>query len=314
MALSPCTSHGVSAMISRTIPTYTATCSQSSVPVARVNRVTPQITMSTPSSTPPASPASRPARAFLVARQVMTSRYKGFRPATMGRSCRMGGVFPSRGRLGATITGSRPFGTVDFMIEIQELTKRYGPTTAVSDLTFTVRPGTVTGFLGPNGAGKSTTMRMILGLDEPTSGSGTGNGRPPQAHAAPLHEVGGMLDPRAVHPSRSAYHHLLALAQTTGLRKSRVDEVIDAVGLRSVARRPAGKFSLGMAQRLGIAAALLGDPATGVPAAALPAAPARGVLAEPVNGLDVEGIRWIRGLLRELAGAGKTVFVSSHLM
>ena len=186
------------------------------------------------------------------------------------------------------------------MIEIHELTKRYGPTTAVSDLTFTVRPGTVTGFLGPNGAGKSTTMRMILGLDEPTSGSVTVNGRPPRAHAAPLHEVGGMLDPRAVHPFRSAYHHLLALAQTTGIRRSRVDEVIDAVGLRSVAGL-AGKFSLGMAQRLGIAAALLGDPATVV-------------LDEPVNGLDVEGIRWMRGMLAELAGQGKTVFVSSHLM
>jgi ABC-2 type transport system ATP-binding protein len=190
---------------------------------------------------------------------------------------------------------------VDFMIEIHELTKRYGPTTAVSDLTFSVRPGTVTGFLGPNGAGKSTTMRMILGLDEPTSGSVTVNGRAPRAHAAPLHEVGGMLDPRAVHPSRSAYHHLLALAQTTGIRRSRVDEVIDAVGLRSVAGRPAGKFSLGMAQRLGIAAALLGDPATVV-------------LDEPVNGLDVEGIRWMRGMLTELAAQGKTVFVSSHLM
>ena len=186
------------------------------------------------------------------------------------------------------------------MIEIHELTKRYGPTTAVSDLTFSVRPGTVTGFLGPNGAGKSTTMRMILGLDEPTSGSVTVNGRAPRAHAAPLHEVGGMLDPRAVHPSRSAYHHLLALAQTTGIRRSRVDEVIDAVGLRSVAGL-AGKFSLGMAQRLGIAAALLGDPATVV-------------LDEPVNGLDVEGIRWMRGMLTELAAQGKTVFVSSHLM
>ena len=187
------------------------------------------------------------------------------------------------------------------MIEINALTKRYGPTTAVSDLTFTVRPGMVTGFLGPNGAGKSTTMRMILGLDEPTSGSVTVNGRPPRAHTAPLHEVGGMLDPRAVHPSRSAYHHLLALAQTSGIRRSRVDEVIDAVGLRSVAGRRAGKFSLGMGQRLGIAAALLGDPATVV-------------LDEPVNGLDVEGIRWIRALLRDLAAQGKTVFVSSHLM
>src|SRR5262244_3282796 len=186
-------------------------------------------------------------------------------------------------------------------IEIRALTKRYGATTAVSDLTFTVRPGVVTGFLGPNGAGKSTTMRMILGLDEPDSGSVTVGGRPPRAHSAPLREVGGMLDPRAVHPSRSAYHHLLALAQTTGIRRSRVDEVIDEVGLRSVAARPAGKFSLGMAQRLGIAAALLGDPATVV-------------LDEPVNGLDVEGIRWIRALLQDLATRGKTVFVSSHLM
>jgi ABC-2 type transport system ATP-binding protein len=186
------------------------------------------------------------------------------------------------------------------MIEISALTKRYGSTTAVSGLTFTVRPGVVTGFLGPNGAGKSTTMRMILGLDEPTSGSVTVNGRPPRAHAAPLHELGGLLDPRAVHPSRSACHHLLALAQTSGIRRSRVDEVIDAVGLRAVAGRPAGKFSLGMAQRLGIAAALLGDPATVV-------------LDEPV-GLDVEGIRWIRALLHDLAAQGKTVFVSSHLM
>jgi ABC-2 type transport system ATP-binding protein len=187
------------------------------------------------------------------------------------------------------------------MIEISALTKRYGRTTAVSDLTFTVQPGVVTGFLGPNGAGKSTTMRMILGLDEPTSGSVTVNGRPPRAHAAPLRELGGMLDPRAVHPSRSAYHHLLALAQTSGIRRSRVDEVIDAVGLRSVAGRRAGGFSLGLGQRLGIAAALLGDPATVV-------------LDEPVNGLDVEGIRWIRALLQDLAAQGKTVFVSSHLM
>jgi ABC-2 type transport system ATP-binding protein len=187
------------------------------------------------------------------------------------------------------------------MIEINALTKHYGATTAVSGLTFTVRPGVVTGFLGPNGAGKTTTMRMILGLDEPTSGSVTVNGRSPRAHAAPLREIGGMLDPRAVHPARSAYHHLLALAQTNGIRRSRVDEVIDAVGLREVAGRGAGKFSLGMSQRLGIAAALLGDPATVV-------------LDEPVNGLDVEGIRWIRVLLADLAARGKTVFVSSHLM
>jgi ABC-2 type transport system ATP-binding protein len=187
------------------------------------------------------------------------------------------------------------------MIEIRELTKTYGSATAVSDLTFTVRPGVVTGFLGPNGAGKSTTMRMILGLDEPTSGSVLVNGRSPRSHSAPLREIGGMLDPRAVHPSRSAYNHLLAIAQTSGIRKSRVDEVIDAAGIGSVSKRRAGKFSLGMSQRLGIAAALLGDPATVV-------------LDEPANGLDVEGIRWIRGMLQELAGAGKTVFVSSHLM
>jgi ABC-2 type transport system ATP-binding protein len=187
------------------------------------------------------------------------------------------------------------------MIEIHELTKTYGFTTAVSDLTFTVRPGVVTGFLGPNGAGKSTTMRMILGLDEPTGGSVLVNGRPPRSHSAPLHEIGGMLDPRAVHPARSAYHHLQAVAQTSGIRKTRVDEVIDAVGLHDVSRRRAGKFSLGMSQRLGIAAALLGEPATIV-------------LDEPVNRLDVEGIRWIRGMLQDLAAEGKTVFISSHLM
>ncbi len=187
------------------------------------------------------------------------------------------------------------------MIEIQALTKRYGGTTAVDNLTFTVRPGIVTGFLGPNGAGKSTTMRMILGLDAPTRGSVTVNGKPYRAHPAPIHELGGMLDPRQVHPTRSAFGHLLALAQTSGIGRRRVDEVIDAVGLREVARRPAGKFSLGMSQRLGIAAALLGDPHTVI-------------LDEPVNGLDVEGIRWIRALLRDLAAQGKTVFVSSHLM
>jgi ABC-2 type transport system ATP-binding protein len=219
----------------------------------------------------------------------------------MRLSCSPGGEIPTQGRLGAPLTRRRVSGSVVAMIEIGALTKRYGRTTAVSDLTFTVQPGVVTGFLGPNGAGKSTTMRMILGLDEPTSGSVTVNGRPPRAHTAPLRELGGMLDPRAVHPSRSAYHHLLALAQTSGIRRSRVDEVIDAVGLRSVAGRRAGGFSLGMGQRLGIAAALLGDPATVV-------------LDEPVNGLDVEGIRWIRALLQDLAAQGKTVFVSSHLM
>jgi ABC-2 type transport system ATP-binding protein len=187
------------------------------------------------------------------------------------------------------------------MIEVRGLTKRYGQTVAVEDLTFTVRPGRVTGFLGPNGAGKSTTMRMILGLDAPTRGSVTVNGRAYREHAAPLREVGALLDARSVHPARSAYHHLLALAQTCGIGRSRVAEVIEAVGLREVARRRAGGFSLGMGQRLGIAAALLGDPGTII-------------LDEPVNGLDTEGIRWIRSLLHGLAAEGRTVFVSSHLM
>jgi ABC-2 type transport system ATP-binding protein len=187
------------------------------------------------------------------------------------------------------------------MIEARGLTKRYGAKLAVDDLSFAVRPGVVTGFLGPNGAGKSTTMRMILGLDAPTGGSVTVNGKPYRRHPAPLREVGALLDARSVHPGRSAYHHLLAIAQTCGIGRSRVDEVIDAVGLREVARRRAGGFSLGMGQRLGIAAALLGDPHTVI-------------LDEPVNGLDTEGIRWIRSLLRDLAAEGRTVFVSSHLM
>ena len=187
------------------------------------------------------------------------------------------------------------------MIEARGLTKRYGAKLAVDDLSFTVRPGVVTGFLGPNGAGKSTTMRMILGLDAPTRGSVTVNGKPYRQHPAPLREVGALLDARSVHPGRSAHHHLLAIAQTCGIGRSRVDEVIDAVGLREVARRRAGGFSLGMGQRLGIAAALLGDPHTVI-------------LDEPVNGLDTEGIRWMRSLLRDLAAEGRTVFVSSHLM
>ena len=187
------------------------------------------------------------------------------------------------------------------MIEARGLTKRYGAKLAVDDLSFTVRPGVVTGFLGPNGAGKSTTMRMILGLDAPTRGSVTVNGRRYRQHPAPLREVGALLDARSVHPGRSAHHHLLAIAQTCGIGRSRVDEVIDAVGLREVARRRAGGFSLGMGQRLGIAAALLGDPEVLL-------------LDEPVNGLDPEGIRWVRDLLRSLAADGRTVLVSSHLI
>jgi ABC-2 type transport system ATP-binding protein len=187
------------------------------------------------------------------------------------------------------------------MIEARGLTKRYGDKVAVDGLTFTVRPGVVTGFLGPNGAGKSTTMRMILGLDAPTSGTVTVNGKPYREHTAPLHQVGALLEARSTHPGRSAYHHLLALAHTSGIRRSRVDEVIQAVGLDGVARRRAGRFSLGMGQRLGIATALLGDPQTLI-------------LDEPLNGLDTEGIQWVRGLLRDLAAEGRTVFVSSHLM
>ncbi|WP_236791824.1 ABC transporter ATP-binding protein [Amycolatopsis sp. GM8] len=187
------------------------------------------------------------------------------------------------------------------MIEAQALTKRYGEKLAVDDLTFTVKPGVVTGFLGPNGAGKSTTIRMIMGLDAPTSGSVLVNGRRYAEHTAPLREVGALLEARAVHTGRSAYHHLLALAVSNGIPRRRVDEVIDLVGLEAVARKRVGGFSLGMGQRLGIAAAMLGDPATLV-------------LDEPVNGLDPQGILWIRNLLRGLAAQGRTVFVSSHLM
>ena len=187
------------------------------------------------------------------------------------------------------------------MIEAQGLTKDYGDKRAVDGLTFTVRPGIVTGFLGPNGSGKSTTMRLILGLDAPTSGDVRVNGKHYRDHVAPLHEVGSLLEARSVHTGRSAYNHLLALAQTHGLGRRRVDEMIDLVGLHDVAKKRAGQFSLGMGQRLGIASALLGDPDTVM-------------LDEPVNGLDPEGIHWIRTLLRDLAAQGRTVFVSSHLM
>lgn len=187
------------------------------------------------------------------------------------------------------------------MIEVTSLTKRYGETVAVDDLSFTVRPGIVTGFLGPNGAGKSTTMRVILGLDNPSDGRATVNDRPLAEHAAPLTELGALLEAKAVHPQRSARNHLRALAATTGIPNRRVDEVLDIVGLDEVADRAAGTFSLGMGQRLGIASALLGDPGTIM-------------LDEPVNGLDPEGILWIRNLLKDLAAEGRTVFVSSHLM
>jgi ABC-2 type transport system ATP-binding protein len=187
------------------------------------------------------------------------------------------------------------------MIELENISKRYGEKLAVDDLSFVVQPGIVTGFLGPNGAGKSTTMRMILGLDAPTAGQVRVNGRSYRDFAAPLHEIGAMLEARAVHTGRSAFHHLLAMAQTQGIGRARVDEVIDLVGLRDVARQRAGGFSLGMGQRLGIASALLGDPRAVI-------------LDEPTNGLDPEGILWIRTLLKQLADEGRTVFLSSHLM
>jgi ABC-2 type transport system ATP-binding protein len=187
------------------------------------------------------------------------------------------------------------------LIEAHNLSKDYGDKRAVDDLTFTVRPGVVTGFLGPNGSGKSTTIRLILGLDGPTAGDAKVNGKRYRDHSAPLHEVGALLEASSVHKGRSAYNHLLALAQTHGIARSRVDELIDLVGLHDVARKRAGQFSLGMGQRLGIASALLGDPSTLI-------------LDEPVNGLDPEGIHWIRNLLRGLAAEGRTIFVSSHLM
>jgi ABC-2 type transport system ATP-binding protein len=187
------------------------------------------------------------------------------------------------------------------VIEANGLTKDYGEKRAVDGLTFTVEPGIVTGFLGPNGSGKSTTMRMIIGLDRPTGGTVTVNGKSYRDFPAPLREVGALLEARAVHTGRSAYYHLLALAQTHGVPKARVTEVIDRVGLHEVARKRVGKFSLGMGQRLGIAAALLADPEILM-------------LDEPANGLDPEGIQWIRNMLKEFASEGRTVFVSSHVM
>src|SRR5580693_4412229 len=187
------------------------------------------------------------------------------------------------------------------MIEARGLTKRYGDKVAVDDLSFSIKPGQVTGFLGPNGAGKTTTMRMILGLDRPSAGSVTVNGKPFAAAYSAMREVGALLDAKAVHGGRSAYHHLLCLAQTNAIPRSRVDEVIGIVGLEDVARKRSKGFSLGMSQRLGIAAALLGDPDVLM-------------FDEPVNGLDPEGIRWIRLLMRSLAAEGRTVLVSSHLM
>ncbi|MFC4062280.1 ABC transporter ATP-binding protein [Planomonospora corallina] len=187
------------------------------------------------------------------------------------------------------------------MIRINGLTKRFGDRTAVDGLTFTVEPGKVTGFLGPNGAGKSTTMRMILGLDRPDAGGVTVNGHDYVGMARPMREVGALLDARALHGRRTARDHLLCIAQTNGIPGERVDEVLELVGLESVARKRAGGFSLGMSQRLGIAVALLGDPKVLL-------------FDEPVNGLDPEGIKWIRELMRGLAGEGRTVLVSSHLM
>jgi ABC-2 type transport system ATP-binding protein len=189
----------------------------------------------------------------------------------------------------------------ELLIEARGLTKRYGATVAVDDLSFDVLPGQVTGFLGPNGAGKSTTLRMILGLDTPTAGTVTIGGKSYNQHRRPLYEVGALLDAKAIHGGRSAFNHLLSLAQSNGIPRSRVGEVLETVGLTSVARKRAGGFSLGMGQRLGIAAALLGQPDVLL-------------FDEPVNGLDPEGIVWIRNFMRSLAADGHTVFVSSHLM
>ncbi|MFB0833504.1 ABC transporter ATP-binding protein [Arthrobacter halodurans] len=187
------------------------------------------------------------------------------------------------------------------MIQASSLAKSYGAKRAVDGVSFTVQPGKVTGFLGPNGAGKSTTMRMIMGLDRPTSGGVTVNGKPFAEHRAPLHEVGALLEAKAVHKSRSARNHLRAIGATHGVGRPRVDEVIELTGLAGVAGKRVGGFSLGMGQRLGIAAALLGDPQTLI-------------LDEPVNGLDPEGVLWVRNLARGLAAEGRTVFLSSHLM
>jgi ABC-2 type transport system ATP-binding protein len=187
------------------------------------------------------------------------------------------------------------------MIEARGLTKRYGDTLAVDDLSFRVEPGRITGFLGPNGAGKTTTMRLILGLDQPSSGEVTVNGKPFRSSGTPMRDVGALLDAKAMHGGRSAYNHLLCLAQTNNLPRRRVGEVLELVGLSSVAGKRARGFSLGMGQRLGIAATLLGDPAILM-------------FDEPVNGLDPEGILWIRNLMKRLAAEGRAVFVSSHLM
>jgi ABC-2 type transport system ATP-binding protein len=187
------------------------------------------------------------------------------------------------------------------MIEARGLTKRYGDKVAVDELSFTVEPGRITGFLGPNGAGKTTTMRLILGLDRPTRGTVTVRGKDFRQLPHPMREVGALLDAKAVHGGRSAYNHLLCLAQTNSLPRRRVGEVLELVGLSEVASKRSGGFSLGMGQRLGIAAALLGDPAILM-------------FDEPVNGLDPEGILWIRNLMKRLAAEGRTVFVSSHLM
>ena len=187
------------------------------------------------------------------------------------------------------------------MIEVENLSKRYGDKLAVDGLNFVVQPGIVTGFLGPNGAGKSTTMRMIAGLDAPTTGRVLVNGGHYRSAAAPMAELGVLLEAKAVHTGRSARNHLLSLAQSNGISRRRVDEVIDIVGLQQVAGKMVGGFSLGMGQRLGLASALLGNPQTVI-------------LDEPVNGLDPEGVRWIRTTLKELAEDGHTVFVSSHLM
>jgi ABC-2 type transport system ATP-binding protein len=210
-------------------------------------------------------------------------------------------VFAGETEIAGRMAGMRLSRGRHIMIEAEGLTKRYGDTLAVDNLSFSVAPGRITGFLGPNGAGKTTTMRLILGLDRPTAGRVTINGKPFDQAAQPMHEVGALLDAKAMHGGRSAYSHLLCLAQSNNLPRRRVEEVLGLVGLTGVAGKRAKGFSLGMGQRLGIAAALLGDPQILM-------------FDEPVNGLDPEGILWIRNLMKALAAEGRTVFVSSHLM
>src|SRR6202161_1399910 len=286
-----------STSISRSALTGCPRCSASSASKARC--LAPRTGTGPPSSSASSSPTSRtsmpPPYGRRPDRLTALTDMSGIAPASAPRQSRV------RPRTQAYDQDPSPSREGSLMIEIDGLTKRYGDKTAVDGLSFVVQPGVVTGFLGPNGAGKSTTMRMIAGLDRPTSGTVRVNGKCFPKAAAPMSELGILLDARSVHPGLSARNNLLALARTAGVGRRRVDEVIELAGLAEVAGTRAGGFSLGMGQRLGVAAALLGQPQTVV-------------LDEPVNGLDPDGVRWIRELLKSLAAEGRTVLVSSHLM